>query len=77
MAAEIVTQGGPVEYNGHLTKDSTAIALIAYLQRVGTDLFKTEEPVAPGTPGSPEAPAAATPEATAGIAAGDEQSGAQ
>jgi cytochrome c oxidase cbb3-type subunit I/II len=77
VAAEIVTQGGPVEYNGHLTKDSTAIALIAYLQRVGTDLFKTEEPVAPGTPGSPEAPAAATPEATAGIAAGDEQSGAQ
>lgn len=74
VAAEIVTQGGPVEYNGHLTKDSTAIALIAYLQRVGTDLFKTEEPSAPG---SPEAPAAAAPEATVGISSGDDQSGAQ
>jgi cytochrome c oxidase cbb3-type subunit I/II len=77
VAAEIVTQGGPVEYNGHLTKDSTAIALIAYLQRVGTDLFKTEEPAAPITPGATEAPAPATPEAMAGIIAGDEQAGSQ
>jgi hypothetical protein len=30
-----------------LIKDSTVIALIAYLKRVGTDLFKTEEPTAP------------------------------
>jgi cytochrome c oxidase cbb3-type subunit I/II len=47
VAAQIVLQGGPVEYNGHMIKDSTAIALIAYLQRVGTDLTRTEEPAKP------------------------------
>ena len=46
VAAEIISLGGPVEYNGHLIKDSTAIALIAYLKRVGTDLLKTQEPKA-------------------------------
>jgi cytochrome c oxidase cbb3-type subunit I/II len=50
VAAEIISLGGPVEYNGHLIKDSTVIALIAYLKRVGTDLFKTEEPAAPAGP---------------------------
>ena len=50
VAAEIISLGGPVEYNGHLIKDSTVIALIAYLKRVGTDLFKTEEPAAPAVP---------------------------
>ena len=50
VAAEIISLGGPVEYNGHLIKDSTVIALIAYLKRVGTDLFKTEEPTAPAGP---------------------------
>jgi cytochrome c oxidase cbb3-type subunit I/II len=40
IAAEIIAQGGPVAYQGHLIKDSTAIALIAYLQRLGTDLSK-------------------------------------
>jgi cytochrome c oxidase cbb3-type subunit I/II len=43
VAAEIISLGGPVEYNGQLIKDSTAIALVAYLKRVGTDLFKPEE----------------------------------
>ena len=47
VAAEIITQGGPVEYNGHLIKESSAIALIAYLKRVGTDLFKPADPKKP------------------------------
>jgi cytochrome c oxidase cbb3-type subunit I/II len=50
VAAEIILQGGPVEYNGHLIKDSTAIALIAYLKRVGTDLYKTQQPKTPEPP---------------------------
>ena len=38
IAAEIVSQGGPAAMY-----DKQAIALIAYLQRIGTDLFKTPE----------------------------------
>lgn len=49
IAAEIISQGGGVDRNGRLIKDSTAIALIAYLQRLGTDLYKTETPVAAPT----------------------------
>ena len=68
IAAEIISQGGPVTYQGNLLEDSTAIALIAYLQRVGTDLFKTEtaEPAA--------APEQATPavEQSAPATAGDD-----
>ena len=41
VAADIVAQGGPAN-----KQDMQAIALIAYLQRVGTDLFRTEEPTA-------------------------------
>jgi cytochrome c oxidase cbb3-type subunit I/II len=52
IAADIIAQGGPVTFEGELIKDSTAIALIAYLQRVGKDLF------APATPAA--APAEAT-----------------
>jgi len=48
VAAEIIAQGGPVTYQEQLIKDSTAIALIAYLQRVGKDLYRVEEP--PKTP---------------------------
>jgi cytochrome c oxidase cbb3-type subunit I/II len=44
IAAEIIAQGGPVEYGDHLVKDTVAVALIAYIQRVGTDRFKTEAP---------------------------------
>ncbi len=47
IAAEIIAQGGPVTYNGELIKDSTAIALIAYLQRLGRDLFRVDEPPKP------------------------------
>ncbi len=39
IAAEIVAQGGPAAMF-----DKQAIALIAYLQRIGTDLFKTPQP---------------------------------
>jgi cytochrome c oxidase cbb3-type subunit I/II len=39
IAAEIVQQGGPP-----MTQEKQAIALIAYLQRMGTDVFRTEEP---------------------------------
>nr|WP_230780340.1 cytochrome-c oxidase, cbb3-type subunit I [Roseiconus lacunae] len=41
IAAEIVSQGGPAN-----TMDRQAVALIAYLQRIGVDLFKTPEPEA-------------------------------
>jgi cytochrome c oxidase cbb3-type subunit I/II len=64
VAAEIATQSGQVEYNGQLIKDATAIALIAYLQRVGTDLFKTEEPVAPVAPPAEATPPETSPPAT-------------
>lgn len=40
VAAEIVSQGGPVAYQGNLIKDTSAIALIAYIQRLGTDLTR-------------------------------------
>ncbi len=40
IAAEIIGQGGPVAYRGHLIKDSSAVALIAYIQRLGTDLSR-------------------------------------
>jgi hypothetical protein len=52
--------------------------LIAYLQRVGTDLFKTEEPAKPATP-APEAtaPEAAASEVTAStnVTSGSQQVG--
>jgi cytochrome c oxidase cbb3-type subunit I/II len=56
IAAEIIAQGGSVDRKGQLIKDSTAIALIAYLQRLGTDLYRTETPAtapnaAPATAG--------------------------
>ena len=44
VAAEIIAQGGTVSFEGKLIKDSTAIALIAYLQRVGKDLFRVDPP---------------------------------
>ncbi|WP_246151468.1 cytochrome-c oxidase, cbb3-type subunit I [Rubripirellula reticaptiva] len=59
IAAEVVQQGGPAAM-----QDKQAMAVIAYLQRVGTDLFRTEEPPAGATPAieTPEAePATAAP----------------
>ncbi len=46
IAADIVKQGGPAGVH-----EKQAIALIAYLQRLGTDIFRTEE--APATEPSP------------------------
>ncbi|MCR9291172.1 MAG: cytochrome-c oxidase, cbb3-type subunit I [bacterium] len=46
IAAEIVSQGGPA---GKFDKQATA--LIAYLQRVGVDYFRTEEPAETESPG--------------------------
>jgi cytochrome c oxidase cbb3-type subunit I/II len=40
IAAEIISQGGPVAHQGNLIKDTSAVALIAYLQRLGTDLSR-------------------------------------
>ncbi len=44
IAADIVAQGGPAN-----KQEMQAIALIAYLQRLGTDLFRTNEPSAAET----------------------------
>ena len=59
VAAEILAQGGKVDFEGKLIKDSTAIALIAYLQRMGKDLFRVDAPVpVAGTPLAPAETAA-------------------
>ncbi|MBL8878954.1 MAG: cytochrome-c oxidase, cbb3-type subunit I [Phycisphaerales bacterium] len=50
IARQIVEQGGEPGYD-----DKKVTALIAYLQRLGTDLYKT-----PPTPGEPSAPPATT-----------------
>jgi cytochrome c oxidase cbb3-type subunit I/II len=71
IAAEIIAQGGPVFYQDekHLIKDATAIALIAYLQRMGKDLFRVDTPAAGATPAAGTAdPSAATPTTTDGAA---------
>lgn len=55
VAADIIAQGGTVSFEGELIKDSTAIALIAYLQRMGKDLFApapSAEPAAAPEDGS-------------------------
>ncbi len=63
IAAEIVEQGGPAK-----TYEKQAVALIAYLQRVGIDLFAEEAPAetvpAEGTPEDEAVPA----EEPAGVA---------
>jgi len=51
IAADIVAQGGPPQ-----TYEKQAIALIAYLQRLGTDLFRTEEEPAATVPPADAAP---------------------
>ena len=66
VAAEIIAQGGTVSFEGKMIKDSTAIALIAYLQRVGKDLYRvdTPKPAAPAEGAPPEA----APATQAGVA---------
>jgi cytochrome c oxidase cbb3-type subunit I/II len=88
IAAEIISQGGPVEQelpDGSvvLTKDTQAVALIAYLQRLGVDLTRpapaepsdgeeapalAEEPEAPGEEPVADKPAEGQPEAEAEVA---------
>ncbi len=61
IAADIIAQGGQVKYQGTMIKDSTAIALIAYLQRVGKDLFAPVEQAAkPQANSSESTPATGT-----------------
>ena len=60
IAADVVSQGGPVQRGELMTFDTKAIALIAFLQRVGTDIFATPEPEKPEPEkkeGTPEDPA--------------------
>ncbi|TWU47344.1 hypothetical protein Poly51_51440 [Rubripirellula tenax] len=52
VAAEIVGQGGPAAMH-----EKQATALIAYLQRIGTDLFRTDPPPADAKPADDGAPA--------------------
>jgi cytochrome c oxidase cbb3-type subunit I/II len=59
IAAEIIAQGGPVSYEGRLIKDATAIALIAYLQRVGKDLFAPPDPKPSASEATKDVPAVA------------------
>ncbi len=49
IAAEIVEQGGPAK-----TYEKQAVALIAYLQRVGIDLFAEEEDAVPAGEAAPQ-----------------------
>ena len=58
IAADIVTQGGPPK-----TYEKQAVAVIAYLQRMGTDYFRTEE--APQEEAAPAEEATATEETVA------------
>ena len=41
IAADVVSQGGSISRRGVMTLDSQAVALIAYLQRLGVDAFAT------------------------------------
>ncbi len=76
IAADIVSQGGTVSRGELMTYDSQAVALIAYLQRIGTDLFappeaKPEEAAAAPAPAEGEAVEG---EATGGNATGGDDS---
>lgn len=70
IAAEIIAQGGPVTYQEQLIKDSTAIALIAYLQRVGKDLYRVDPPPKVA---EPEKPTPVEPEKPATVASKEER----
>jgi cytochrome c oxidase cbb3-type subunit I/II len=64
VAADIVSQGGPVRRGDLMTFDSQAVALIAYLQRLGTDINAPPEPAAPAEQATPP-DAGASPSETA------------
>jgi cytochrome c oxidase cbb3-type subunit I/II len=66
IAAEINAQSGLVAHENRLIKDATAIALIAYLQRLGKDLTRVEPPAnAPPASTPPAAPPETAPPAVA------------
>ena len=52
IAADIVSQGGPVRVGEVMALESQAVALIAYLQRIGVDIFAP--PVEAATDTEPE-----------------------
>ena len=54
IAADIVSQGGTVSRGDLMTFDSQAVALIAYLQRLGTDIFAPPAPATPPEEGTTE-----------------------
>jgi cytochrome c oxidase cbb3-type subunit I/II len=56
IAADIVKQGGPAGM-----QEKQAIALIAYLQRVGTDLFRSDDPKKSEAAPATDAPATEVP----------------
>jgi len=58
IAQEIIAQGGPAGL-----EDKQIVALVAYLQRLGTDLMKAPPPTDPAAPlvAEPSAPASAPP----------------
>lgn len=60
IAADIASQGGPVKRGELMTYDSQVIALIAYLQRLGVDLFATPPSTEP-TPSTEPIPGEETP----------------
>jgi len=58
IAADIVSQGGPVKRGEVMVMDTQAVALIAFLQRLGVDLTRPAEPdPAPTAPVDPAQPA--------------------
>ena len=58
IAADIVSQGGPVKRGEVMVMDTQAVALIAFLQRLGVDLTRPAEPEpAPAIPVDPAQPA--------------------
>lgn len=68
IAAEIVKQGGPVKRGEILVMNTQAVALIAYLQRLGVDLNRPAAPAAgteaaPAAEGQPAVPAEGEPAA--------------
>ena len=60
VAADVVSQGGPVMRGELMTYDCQAVALIAYLQRLGTDLYAAAEPAISEAPADGETPATDT-----------------
>jgi cytochrome c oxidase cbb3-type subunit I/II len=66
IAADIVSQGGSIRRGDLMTLDSQAVALIAYLQRLGTDIFAPPEPEPGAAPAEAAPPAGGEQEQTAG-----------